>query len=488
MPQFGQNTTQDVSGLPIDDNMAQLELQRKLKLAQALQQQAMPEGQMVSGHYVAPSWTQYLANAVGKYQGGKQEQEAMKQYGQYQQGKQAKLADLLAGKTTETPVDYNEAGNIPGITQTTRTPYSQQEFMSKAVSAMPELAPKLIESQIAQYGKEETPINVAQGGTLVNRKGEVIYQNPKEDKLFGTVSPSDFTPASLTKYSQTKNFGDLVPVSKPSEKSSDQKDFEFATSQGFKGSFMDFKNQMTPYQKAELDLRRKEMSTKEAGKFDDATLNMLADQALAGDKSVFTGLGRGNQGANNIAAVRQRINQKMIDRGMNGADIAAKNAEFMGQLAGARAVGTRGANVELAGSGFENIVPIAQAASDKVSRSGFLPFGKAEIMFNEQTNNPDLSAFAAANNGLVNTYARAISPTGIPSVRDKEHAYQILSMAKDKPAYDAAVSTLQKEIQAEIQAPKHVREMQHQEVSGRTQSLGIPSQNDVAAELKRRGL
>ena len=475
--------------LPQDDTMMQLELKRRLALADSLKNAVAPEGQMVSGRYVAPSWTQYLANAVDQYQGKKQEQEAMKQYGDYQTAKQSKLADLLAGKEVQAPVDYNEAGNIPGMTQATRQPYNQQEFMSKAIGAMPELAPQLIQNQIAQYGKEETPIPLGEGGILFNRKGDIIAQNPKapkEEQMFGTVNPGDFTPASLSKYSQTQNYSDLVHVSKPSEKSSDQKDFEFATSQGFKGSFMDFKNKMTPYQKAELDLRRKDIANKEAGKFDDATLNMLADQALAGDKSVFTGLGRGNQGANNIAAVRQRINQKMIDKGMNGADIAAKNAEFMGQLAGARAVGTRGANVELAGSGFENIVPIAKAASDKVERSGFLPFGKAEIMFNEQTNNPDLSAFAAANNGLVNNYASAISPTGIPNVRDKDHAYQILSMAKSKPAYDAAVATLQKEIQAEIQAPKHVREMQRQEVSGRSQPSGFPSQDAIAAEIARR--
>ena len=63
---FGQ--TQDQ--MPQDDTMMQLELQRKLKLADALRQQSTPEGQMVSGHYVAPSWTQQLANLYGKYQAG----------------------------------------------------------------------------------------------------------------------------------------------------------------------------------------------------------------------------------------------------------------------------------------------------------------------------------------------------------------------------------------------------------------------------------
>jgi len=353
----------------------------------------------------------------------------------------------------------------------------------------------MLETNFAQRFKENTPIKGSAGDVFFDpvTHQPIMSVPAKEDKT--TFSTLGKLTSELQQIQSANPNDPRIPqyqaaIAKEGnisgEKSNAQKEFEFVQSQGFKGSFNDFKNQMTPYQKAELDLRRKDIATKEAGKFDDATLNGLADQALAGDKSVFTGLGRGNQGASNIAALRQRINQKMIDKGMSGADIAAMNAQFMGQLAGARAVGTRGANVELAGSGFENIVPIAQAASDRVSRSGFLPFGKAEIMFNEQTNNPDLSTFAAANNGLVNTYARAISPTGIPSVRDKDHAYQILSMAKNKPAYDAAVATLQKEIQAEIQAPKHVREMQHQEISGRSQSSGIPSQDAIAAEIARR--
>lgn len=280
IPQFGDNT-QDVSGIPANDTMAQMELQRKLKLAQALQQQAMPEGQMVSGHYVAPSWTQYLANAIGKYQGSKKEQEAMKQYGEYQSAKQNKLADLLAGKETQAPVDYNEAGNMPGMTQTTRTPYSQQEFVSKAVGLMPELAPKLIESQMAQYGKEETPISLGEGGILVNRKGETIASNPKAEKLakelspFGKINPSDFTPASLARYAQTGQWTDLQPNAK----------------------------EMTPYQKEELKLRKEEIGKKDANNFDSETVDMLADQALAGDKSVFSG--RGMTGAN-IGAIRDR--------------------------------------------------------------------------------------------------------------------------------------------------------------------------------------
>ena len=88
---------QDVSGIPANDALAQLELQRKLKMADMLRQAQMPEGQMVSGHYVAPSWTQYAANAMNKYYGGKAEEQAMKNYGEYQKSKEQKQAEALRG-------------------------------------------------------------------------------------------------------------------------------------------------------------------------------------------------------------------------------------------------------------------------------------------------------------------------------------------------------------------------------------------------------
>lgn len=81
--------------MPQDDTMMQLELKRKLAMADALRQQEAAQGQMVSGHYVAPSFTQHLATLANKYMGGKQEREAMKQLGEYTKGKQAKMAEAL---------------------------------------------------------------------------------------------------------------------------------------------------------------------------------------------------------------------------------------------------------------------------------------------------------------------------------------------------------------------------------------------------------
>jgi len=53
-------------------------LREQKQFAQKLREQAgqAPQGQMVSGWYVAPSWTQHAANLLRGYTAGQQEREA----------------------------------------------------------------------------------------------------------------------------------------------------------------------------------------------------------------------------------------------------------------------------------------------------------------------------------------------------------------------------------------------------------------------------
>lgn len=101
MPQWG-NNTQDISGTD-DDLTAQLMLKRKLAQAEALRNQEVPQGQMVGGRYVAPSWTQYLANVYGKMQSAADERSAIKEYGTRQENERKRMADALSnfGKVFE---------------------------------------------------------------------------------------------------------------------------------------------------------------------------------------------------------------------------------------------------------------------------------------------------------------------------------------------------------------------------------------------------
>lgn len=154
------NKTPDI--MPTDDATAQLMLKRRLAQADALRGQQAPQGQMVGGHYVAPSWTQYLSGAVGQYKGKQEEQQAMQDYANAQATKQQKYAELLG----ETDPEKFKAG----------------------LAQMPEYAPELVKARLSAMSKEDVPIQLGEGGVLVNRKGEVIAKNPKMEKPTAPVT------------------------------------------------------------------------------------------------------------------------------------------------------------------------------------------------------------------------------------------------------------------------------------------------------------
>jgi hypothetical protein len=85
---------------------------------------------------------------------------------------------------------------------------------------------------------------------------------------------------------------------------------------------------------------------------------------------------------------------------------------------------------------------------------------------------------------LVNVYSRAVSPTGQPTVADKEHARELLSTAYDQPSYAAVLQQMQKEIGAARAAPKEVRSDLRAQISGHAAG---PVPPDVAAILKKYG-
>lgn len=439
---------QDVSGMPIDDSMMQLEMKRRLARAEALRNQPMPQGQMVGNQFVAPSWTQYLANIVGKIQGGQEERQAMKQYGEYTKTKAQKqadalksLSDALEPKQIEQYADYNESGNMPLVEtkmqQPTASNLTQALLNYGQQTNQPAVGEKAVISRIEALNKvkPDTQHVLPAGGVMVDAEGNVLYSNPRAPSA---TSQRPFVPPM-----QTYTSGER----KISERWNPQT-----------GKFEPIGVSAAHYNKP----------TPEAT-LPPAVLNSMADQALTGDKSVFTNVGRGAQGAANLVALRTAMNQKMQDRGWSGADIAAANAEFAGTTAAQRSIATKAGNISMAATEAMKVMPLALAASDKVVRSGFLPFGKAEVMFNAQTNDPNLREFATANNALVNIYSRAISPTGNPTVSDKDHARELLSTAYDQKSYNAIVGQMQKEIDAAMESPKAVRESLRSSITGRSE-------------------
>lgn len=196
----------------------------------------------------------------------------------------------------------------------------------------------------------------------------------------------------------------------------------------------------------------------EGGLLDPETTKFMAQQYRAGDTSVLTNLGRGQQGAQNIIRVRQEIQRQNAAEGLGGADQAVRNAEFFGTKAGQRTLGTKQANIELAATEFKQVLPVVQEASKAVSRTNFPDLNRVIQMAQEKTGSPEIVAFGGGINTLINLYARAISPSGVPTVSDKDHAREILNKAWSQGQFDAAVGMMGKEIDAALTSPEKVRD------------------------------
>lgn len=190
---------------------------------------------------------------------------------------------------------------------------------------------------------------------------------------------------------------------------------------------------------------------------DDETVAAMAEQYRKGDASVFTNLGRGAQGAKNVIRLRREVARQNKEAGATGADQAATNAEYMGFRRGQSALGQREAGIEVAATEFKNVVPIVVEASNAVNRTNFPSINKIIQAWQEGTGDPNIVAFGSGLNSLVNLYARAISPTGNPTVSDKDHAREVLQKAWSQGQFGAAVGIMQKEVDAALASPAQVR-------------------------------
>ena len=196
------NATQ-AGTLSPEDYAQQQQINRQQRYAEMLMSQnQQPQGQMVSGRYVAPSFFQMLnplANVLaGAYIGKQSDTKAAELAAKIRSAKGAKeqeITNLITGTpetTTELAGPY--AGNVP---------------MPTAVA--PATQPNL----------------------------------PAALRAINTNNP--YGAGSEYKAALVGNF---VP-----KKTDEMLNFEAAKADGFKGSFTDYKNKMTDYQKAELSLR-----------------------------------------------------------------------------------------------------------------------------------------------------------------------------------------------------------------------------------------
>jgi hypothetical protein len=189
------------------------------------------------------------------------------------------------------------------------------------------------------------------------------------------------------------------------------------------------------------------------GGMSDEQAAYTADRVIAGDTKALIGLDKGTRGRITALAA-----QRALERGIDPSDILHNAAVASGLGAQERSLGTSAGRMSAAAAEAEQAANFALQASDKVARTQFVPVNKVLQMIQTNTGDPAIREFNAANNTLVNTYARAVSPTGAATVADKQHAYDLLNTANTKEQYAAVVDLLQREIRAAHKAPQQARD------------------------------
>lgn len=224
-----------------------------------------------------------------------------------------------------------------------------------------------------------------------------------------------------------------------------------------------FKDRSASDQAAEI---KKRLASASASLSSDA-LDTIADRTIAGDTSALTGLGYGEGGAANRAAAQERITEKLKAKGMGGADLAAAIASFGGEKAGARTAGTREANVGMAVTEAQLFMPLALQASKAVPRTDFPTLNSIMLAAEKGMGGESVVRLAVATNSLVNAYARAITPSGIPTEGNQARARELLDKAWADGQYAAAIDQLGKEMAAAKASPVQQQAEQSARISGR---------------------
>jgi hypothetical protein len=236
-----------------------------------------------------------------------------------------------------------------------------------------------------------------------------------------------------------------------------------------------------------MQLLRNQISGNPAMELDDETADFMAEQYIATpDNSIFTSLGRGIQGARNVIKLRTIITTKVYNKyHLTPAEIAARGILVIGEKAAARAAGTRAAQVGLAASEAQKTFNIVREKSANLPRTDFPAIN--EVLKAAETNAGDYRwiALGQAINTSVNAYARAVTPTGVPTERSRERAFEHLKDVFNPEQLEAALQVMEQEMNAAVQAPMDVQEQQRERI---TRKGKVPDLSEINAELKRRGV
>ena len=229
--------------------------------------------------------------------------------------------------------------------------------------------------------------------------------------------------------------------------------------------------QMTAQQKAESGLKPYrigadgKLEPTPGGPADPATVRSLAEakvppssmspQSLEVSADVYrmTGrlppnMGRGIQGSQEAAVIRNRAAEKEQDAGGDPADWADRWQQFGTRATGLRTFETRAAGLTLAENEARALVPRVRELLGTVDRTRFPDLNKLIIAGQTKTGNENEIKLGIAINSLIPVYARVLKPVGQVGQTDMANAQHLLEQKWSTGQMGAALDQFEVELHA----------------------------------------
>ena len=209
------------------------------------------------------------------------------------------------------------------------------------------------------------------------------------------------------------------------------------------------------------------------------TTRLIAERFIAGDKNAMVGLSRNgplHQAVLNDIAILAK------QQGVNAKELIQRGLEYSGASAEQQTMGHRAAQVNMAAIEAREMIPIMTDLSKKVDRIRYPDLNSVINAWEQKTGDENIVAFGQSIESLINSYARAISPTGVGTDSDKEHARKRLDQAFSDGQIGAVAGVMDQEIEAALKSPTKAREAARASFTGVTPPTALPKATGSAVD------
>ena len=189
--------------------------------------------------------------------------------------------------------------------------------------------------------------------------------------------------------------------------------------------------------------------------------------------SALTNLGRGAQSGAVLQAVRKEAARQDEEAGVTPEQRAQIQAEYQGNKAAQRTLGTQEARMGTAAFEAEGAINLGRDVINKVPRTSFLPWNRLVQGFQNQTLDPNQAELFTRTQGIINAYSAVMARgANVTTDASRHRAEELLNTASNPEVYNRVLDTMQSEIEMAKNAPDRMRQFYMQRYGG--QAAGGP--------------